>query len=73
MYVKKDARQLMKAKRKELGMTGAELGRRMGITTQHYWNLENGHNRLTLEYAFAASEALGVNIDFFCEKVKRYV
>lgn len=73
MYVKENAKELLKQKRKDLGMSGAEVGRRMGITTQHYWNLENGRNRLTLEYAFAASEALNLDHDFFCSEIKQNV
>lgn len=71
MFVKPNAYKLLKQKRQEVGMSGAELGRRMGLkSAQHYWNLENNRNRFTLEYAFAAAKALHVNIDFFCTNVK---
>ena len=74
MFVKANALELLKQRRKMLGLSGAEVTRRMGLkTTQHYWNIENGKNRLTLEYAFLAAEALDVKIEFFCDKVKENV
>ncbi|MCT3398889.1 XRE family transcriptional regulator [Lentilactobacillus hilgardii] len=74
MKVKANASELMQVRRKELGLTGAEVARRMGFkTTQHYWNIEHKKNRLTLEYAFVAAKVLDVKIDFFCDGVKEYV
>ena len=74
MFVKPNALDLLRQRRNELGLSGAEVSRRMGLkTTQHYWNIENGKNRLTLEYAFSAADALDVPIDFFCEKVKEKI
>lgn len=74
MKVKVNADALMRQRRQQLGLTGAEVARRMGLkTAQHYWNLEHGKNRLTLEYAFAASKALNVKISFFCTDVKEFV
>lgn len=50
MNIKPNANELLKQRRKQLGLTEAETARRMGLkTTQHYWNLENQKNRLTLE------------------------
>ncbi|WP_203642898.1 helix-turn-helix domain-containing protein [Levilactobacillus andaensis] len=74
MFVKSNALELLQERRKELGLSGAEVSRRMGLkTTQHYWNIENGKNRLTLEYAFLAADALNVPITFFCQKVKEKI
>lgn len=74
MFVRANALDLLKERRNELGLSGTEVSRRMGLKTpQHYWNLENGKNRLTLEYAFLAAKALHEPIDFLCEKVKEKI
>ncbi|WP_258115506.1 helix-turn-helix domain-containing protein [Levilactobacillus yiduensis] len=74
MFVKSNALDLLRQRRNDLGLSGAEVARRMGLkTTQHYWNIENGKNRLTLEYAFSAADALDVPIEFFCKKVKEKI
>lgn len=67
MHVKPNAYLILKKLRKDRGLTGAELARRMDLgTPQHYWNIENNKNRLTLEYAYAAAKALNVSVKKFC-------
>lgn len=74
MNIKPNANELLKQRRKQLGLTEAETARRMGLkTTQHYWNLENQKNRLTLEHVFVASKALNVKISFFCDEFKELI
>lgn len=74
MFVKPDAYKILRQERTKKGLTGTELGRRMGLKSpQHYWNIEHNKNHLTLEYAFAAANALGVSVDIFCEKVKENI
>ncbi|USS89984.1 helix-turn-helix domain-containing protein [Fructilactobacillus cliffordii] len=75
MYVKHNSIALMRLERKKRGITEVEMSRRMGLNSaQHYWNIENGKNRLTLEYAALAAKALNVDPSFFiCEIVKRKV
>ncbi|WP_268842978.1 helix-turn-helix domain-containing protein, partial [Proteus faecis] len=41
--------QRIKQKRKQLKLTGIEMGRRLGISQQHYSRLENGHIKITVD------------------------
>lgn len=63
---------VLKKERKKAGMTQVALAKKMGLkTSQQIWNLENEKNRLTLEIAIKAANALGLSLDvFLCQKVK---
>lgn len=63
---------VLKKERKKAGMTQVALAKKMGLkASQQIWNLENEKNRLTLEIAIKAANALGLSLDvFLCQKVK---
>lgn len=67
-----DAYEILRKERKNAGMTQVALAKKMGFkTSQQIWNLENEKNRLTLEIAIKAANALGLPLDIFlCQKVK---
>ena len=75
MEVAKNANLILRNLRLSKGWTQVELAKRMGLkTSQHLANIEYGTNRLTLEIAFNAANALSVSVDVFLnEKVKQYV
>ncbi|WP_341533857.1 helix-turn-helix transcriptional regulator [Proteus mirabilis] len=39
----------IKQRRKELRLTGIEMGNRLGISQQHYSRIENGNIKITVE------------------------
>ncbi|MFB0773503.1 helix-turn-helix domain-containing protein [Proteus cibi] len=53
--------QRIKQKRKQLKLTGIEMGRRLGISQQHYSRLENGHIKITVDQLITISLILGVS------------
>ncbi|GLX63617.1 hypothetical protein KMU_16580 [Proteus vulgaris] len=53
--------QRIKQKRKQLKITGIEMGRRLGISQQHYSRLENGHIKITVDQLITISFILGVS------------
>lgn len=73
MFVSEDAYKTLKKLRIEKGFSGTELSKRMRLTPQHLWNIENNKNRLTLEYAYVAAKALDVPVEKFCKKIKQFV
>lgn len=70
-----DAHNILRNERKKAGITQVELANRMGLrTSQQIWNIENARNRLTLELAISAANALNISINvFLCEKVKQNI
>jgi Predicted transcriptional regulators len=73
MFVSKDAYKTLKKIRNKKRISGTELSKRMGLTPQHLWNIENHQNRLTLEYAYMAAKALDVPVQKFCDEIKQNV
>ena len=69
MQVKPNAYKLIKKERLNIGMTGSELARRIGLTPQHFWRIENNKNKFTLELAFKIAKALNVSIKKFTQKL----
>ncbi|WP_237585192.1 MULTISPECIES: helix-turn-helix domain-containing protein [unclassified Proteus (in: enterobacteria)] len=53
--------QRIKQKRKQLKLTGIEMGRRLGISQQHYSRLENGHIKITVDQLITISYILGIS------------
>lgn len=53
---------LIRARRKELGITQAELSDLAGVSTRSIFELENGNNSMTLKRVLAILEALGLSI-----------
>ncbi|QEZ93102.1 helix-turn-helix domain-containing protein [Proteus sp. CD3] len=53
--------QRIKQKRKQLKITGIEMGRRLGISQQHYSRLENGHLKITVDQLIAIALILGIS------------
>ncbi|WP_100160193.1 helix-turn-helix domain-containing protein [Proteus columbae] len=53
--------QRIKQKRKQLKITGIEMGRRLGISQQHYSRLENGHIKITVDQLIAIALILGIS------------
>lgn len=72
--VKKDANLVLRDIRKKKHLTLAELGKSMNLRSgQALANIEYGTNKLTLEKAFLAADALGVSVNVFLQtKVKQY-
>ena len=72
--VKKDANLVLRDIRKKKHLTLAELGHSMNLRSgQALANIEYGTNKLTLEKAFLAANALGVSVNVFLQaKVKQY-
>jgi len=70
-----DAYKVLRIERKKAGMTQVTLAKRMGLkTSQQIWNIENAKNRLTLELAVKASDALNISIDVFLyQEVKQNI
>ncbi|EMH0133324.1 MULTISPECIES: helix-turn-helix domain-containing protein [Proteus] len=50
----------IKQKRKELKLTGIQMGYLLGISQQHFSRLENGHIKFTVEHIFAIASILEV-------------
>ena len=53
--------QRIKQKRKQLKITGVEMGRRLGMSQQHYSRLENGHIKITVDQLITIALILGVS------------
>lgn len=70
-----NAHNILREERKKAGITQVELANRMGLrTSQQIWNIENAKNRLTLELAINAANALNISINvFLCKKVKQNI
>lgn len=53
--------QRIKQKRKQLKISGVEMGRKLGISQQHYSRLENGHIKITVDQLITIALILGVS------------
>ncbi|MER1692893.1 helix-turn-helix domain-containing protein [Proteus mirabilis] len=52
--------QKIKQRRKELRLTGIEMGNRLGISQQHYSRIENGNIKITVELLFSIAFILNM-------------
>nr|WP_258577469.1 helix-turn-helix transcriptional regulator [Proteus mirabilis] len=50
----------IKQRRKELRLTGIEMGNRLGISQQHYSRIENGNIKITVELLFSIAFILNM-------------
>ncbi|HCT7328944.1 TPA: helix-turn-helix transcriptional regulator [Proteus mirabilis] len=50
----------IKQKRKELKMTGIQMGYLLGISQQHFSRLENGNAKITVDILFSIATILNV-------------
>lgn len=57
----------VRIRRKEVGMSQQELGRRLGVTFQQIQKYENGANRISAGRLYATAHHLGVNVAYFFE------
>jgi transcriptional regulator with XRE-family HTH domain len=57
-------------RRKLLGMTQAEVADFIGVSVQQMQKYESGRDRITAGYLFAIAMMLGVNVDYFYERVR---
>lgn len=58
----REAAQLFKAYRRELGMTQEELGRRVGIPQSNVTRFESGNYNPTLEFLVKMAAAMGKKV-----------
>lgn len=57
----------LRARRQEMGLSQAELGRRLGVTFSQVQKYEKGSNRIGAGRLFRLSAILGVTIQYFFE------
>lgn len=58
----------LKQLRKERGMSGIEIAKRLGITPQYYYDIEKGERRLTTEIASKLADILETTVDYLIGK-----
>lgn len=56
------AGQILRGFRKELGLTQAQVGQRMGVPQKEISHLENGSGRTSVDRLFALMSALGIEM-----------
>jgi len=54
--------------RKELGLSQAELGERVGVHIAHLSRLENGKSQPSVEMLWKIAHALGVSMDYLMDE-----
>lgn len=74
-FIRKNAGLILKSEREKKGITQVDLSEKMGFKTgQQLSNIERGQQRLTLELALIASDALKIDASVFIyPEVKQYV
>ena len=55
--------ELIRSRRKELGLTQADLSDLTGVSTRSIFELENGNNSMTFKRVLTILEALGLGMD----------
>ena len=60
----------IRARRKELGLRAADLGRSTGLSCSFLSDLENGKRGVSAENLFLISKPLGVDVNYFFEPLK---
>ncbi len=60
--------EMLKKKRRELGISQEELAERLGVTYQQIQRYENGVNKLNVENIQIIAEALDVPVSYFFDK-----
>jgi transcriptional regulator with XRE-family HTH domain len=59
----------LRARRLALGLTQQQMAGLIGVTYQQAQKYETGANRMTAERLFTVAQALGVNVDYFFERL----
>lgn len=54
----------IRATRRARNLTGGEVARRLGISAQYYYNIENGRRKLSAELAAGLAQLFGVSADY---------
>jgi transcriptional regulator with XRE-family HTH domain len=62
---------VIKAKRKELGYSQQEMGKRLGLSTSQYNKLEIGYSEITLDKLIEICNVLGLDMDNFVNSEKK--
>lgn len=62
---------VIKAKRKALGYSQQEMGKRLGLSTSQYNKLEIGYSEITLDKLVEICNILGLNIENFANSEEK--
>lgn len=63
-YDKEKVGTRLRCRRREMGLTGEELGRRIGKNGRYYRDIENGRCGMSIETLILLASELGLSLDY---------
>lgn len=63
-YNRQEVGMRLGCRRREMGLTGEEIGRRIGKNGRYYRDIENGRCGMSIETLILLSEEMGLSLDY---------
>ena len=63
-YNRQEVGKRLGCRRREMGLTGKEMGRRIGKNGRYYRDIENGRCGMSVETLILLSEEMGLSLDY---------
>lgn len=63
-YNKQEVGMRLESRRREMGLTGEEVGKRIGKNGRYYRDIENGRCGMSIETLILLSEVMGLSLDY---------
>lgn len=63
-YDRQEVGKRLACRRREMGVTGEEMGRRIGKKGKYYRDIENGRCGMSIETLMLLSEKMGLSLDY---------
>lgn len=63
-YNKQEVGMRLECRRREMGLTGEEVGKRIGKNGRYYRDIENGRCGMSIETLILLSEVMGLSLDY---------
>ena len=63
-YNRQEVGKRLGCRRREMGLTGEEMGRRIGKNGRYYRDIENGRCGMSVETLILLSEEMGLSLDY---------
>lgn len=63
-YNKQEVGRRLECRRREMGLTGEEIGKRIGKNGRYYRDIENGRCGMSIETLVLLSEVMGLSLDY---------
>ncbi|WP_303620450.1 helix-turn-helix transcriptional regulator, partial [Hungatella hathewayi] len=63
-YNRQEVGRRLSCRRREMGLTGEEIGRRIGKNGRYYRDIENGRCGMSIETLILLAEEMGLSLDY---------